>query len=215
MATETCNVDTWQQRHEEPYDWRIGPCANMTWDEWAKNQLEMMGVEIPEFDEPNEDAYTQDDENDRGNEEELVCPPTPRASSIHSIKKQLFKPSFSNYTKSENHQIETPAKSSTAKVCPDAPKKAKTRAERRALDTLPSEPEEENADFQTPVKKERRTDYWVHQDALRMKRARSLKSVQPNHTWSDEEPISPLNPTKRSNMSFELCLNCQIDYSKA
>jgi len=49
-------------------------------------------------------------------------------------------------------------------------KKPKTRAEKRTIETETCEQIEA-----APKHKERRSDYWVHQDDLRMKRARGFK----------------------------------------
>ena len=39
--------------YEEPYDWKVGPCAGMTWLQWAKEQI---GEEWVEEDLPNEET---------------------------------------------------------------------------------------------------------------------------------------------------------------
>lgn len=58
-------------------------------------------------------------------------------------------------------------------------KKPKTRAEKRAVETEATE--QIAAIAAAPKHKERRSDYWVEQDDLRMKRARGFKlSVEPS-----------------------------------
>lgn len=172
------------QDYEEPYDWRFGPCPGITWLEWAKEQI---GEDWIEEVDHNHNEEPLDNSNDiRLEEDELECPPTPRASHF-STKRQLFKDLDLENKKSKavTFDFSTPNSSPTKIKCPDAPKKAKTRAERRAID--PESDHEDN--FETPKKKERRTDYWVHQDDLRMKRARTLKTVPNEQIWSDEEEI--------------------------
>ena len=212
--------------YEEPYDWRVGPYAGMTWLQWAKEQIGDEWVEDVVEDNNQEqsgDAWVEDvvednnqehlDENNKEHlhenndiqfeEDELICPPTPRPSH-HSVKRQLCispkrvhfgnppinfnTPEKKDYTKSS---ILTPK-------CPEPPRKARTRAERRAPIELDIE-RGETDNFTTPQKKERRTDYWVRQDTLLMNRARTTKSDWTEPTMSiDDEPISPFNSTKLS-----------------
>jgi hypothetical protein len=50
--------------------------------------------------------------------------------------------------------------------------KSKTRAARRAIDTIA----ESSVESSKPKHKERRSNYWVHRDSLRMNQARKFKS---------------------------------------
>jgi hypothetical protein len=183
--------------HEEPYDWKIGPCAGMTWSEW----VEIQGVDISPIDETpletendqgNDDQSNEDHDNhDHGNEDQGNddqgnddhdkhdhgddCK-TPRAT--HSVRRQL---TFGKFVKSPAIQVRKTDSQSEIKQQPiiehKAPQKAKTRAEKRAEEPE-IEDELESSDFLTPQKKQRRTDYWVNQDDLRMKRARAFKNHQ-------------------------------------
>jgi hypothetical protein len=206
--TEFMNVSAISMNNEEPYDWRVGPCFGLTWLEWAKDQIGEDWTEEVEdnnneepLDNDNEEPLDNDNEEPLDNdnqveEDELVCPPTPRASH-NSVKRQLFSDSSKKV-----HFIYTPNCITPEKVpkttgvetprCPDAPRKAKTRAERRAPVEFDIE-QEETDNFNTPQKKERRTDYWVRQDTLRMNRARTMKSDCTEPTMSDDEPINPFN----------------------
>ena len=166
--------------HEEPYDWKIGPCAGMTWSEW----LEIQGVDISPIDETpletdndqgNDDQSNEDHgDDDHDNDDHGDDCKTPRAT--HSVRRQL------KFVKSPAIQVRKTDSQSEIKKQPIieqhiAVKKTKTRAERRA-----EEPEIEDglesSDFITPQKKERRTDYWVNQDDLRLKRGRAFKNQQ-------------------------------------
>ncbi len=192
--TEIMNGSTISMDYEEPYDWRLGPCVGLTWLEWAKEQIGEDWTEEVEDNNNNEEPLDNDIQLEE--EDELVCPPTPRASH-NSVKRQLF----SNSSK-KVHFIYTPNCITPEKVskttgietprCPDAPRKAKTRAERRAPVEFNIE-QEETDNFNTPQKKERRTDYWVRQDTLRMNRARTMKSDCTEPTMSDDEPICPFD----------------------
>ena len=94
MATTSNQYDGTpiDQDYEEPYDWKVGPCAGMTWLEWCEAQLEAMDVVID----------PTDDDADKQEETELVCPPTPRASASRSVKRQLFKSPPKNQTQTQN-----------------------------------------------------------------------------------------------------------------
>jgi|LakMenEpi03Aug12_release.lakeMendotaPanAssembly.Ray.scaffolds.fasta_scaffold246881_2 hypothetical protein len=172
MATTSNQYDGTpiDQDYEEPYDWKVGPCAGMTWLEWCEAQLEAMDVVID----------PTDDDADKQEETELVCPPTPRASASRSVKRQLFKSPPKNQTQTQNlHHPTTLVEeiSTIQKNTFTPPKKAKTRAEKRAEDTSDIEDDnnQQQSDFVTPTKKERRTDYWAQQDDLKVKRARAFK----------------------------------------
>ena len=206
--------------HEEPYDWKIGPCAGMTWSEW----LEIQGVDISPIDETpletendqgNDDQSNEDHDNDdHGDDDHGDDCKTPRAT--HSVRRQLKfvkssaiqvrktdsqseikkqpiieqhiavkKAKTSAERRAEEPEIEdglessdflTPQKKQPS-IEHNAPKKAKTRAERRAEEPEIEE-DLESSDFITPQKKERRTDYWVNQDDLRLKRGRAFKNQQ-------------------------------------
>ncbi len=124
-----------------------------------------------------------DDENDQ----EIDCPATPKATSNPTTRRQLFV----KKSKAPIAVSTTPTSTPVKVACPDAPKKAKTRAQRRAIDD--DSVVQETAAFETPKKKERRTDYWVHRDTLRRNRANAFKAVCSQLTeqtaCSDEEDI--------------------------
>jgi len=174
--------------HEEPYDWRIGPCAGMTWSEWAEAQM-VESFDVKEKDHGDEDHGNEDhgdedhgdedhDNEDHGDEDHGDDCKTPRAT--HSVRRQL---TFGKFAKSPEVQVRNA--DSQSEIKPQQPiiekhivvKKAKTRAEKRAEEPE-IEDELESSDFITPQKKQRRTDYWVNQDDLRMKRARAFKNQQ-------------------------------------
>lgn len=67
-------------------------------------------------------------------------------------------------------QLEQTPENNTEKAHEEI-KKPKTRAEKRTVETEAACEQIEAA----PKHKERRSDYWVHQDDLRMKRARGFK----------------------------------------
>ena len=169
---------------EKDFDWKVGPCADMTWQEWvaAQGDIDTQNEITAEHDEADHDEAEHDEADDGNIEEnkqddEQVCPPTPRASASRSIRRQLFKSPIKDKSQrsaativEEIPQIEKPA----YKI----PKKAKTRAEKRAEDTSDIEDDggnSGNSDFVTPIKRERRTDHWAFQDDLRLKRARAFK----------------------------------------
>lgn len=180
MATDTCKVENMHQNDEAAYDWKIGPCADMTWQEWVAAQGDIDSQSQNEITAEHDEA--EHDEADDGNieenkqDDEQVCPPTPRASASRSIRRQLFKSPIKDKSQRSAATIveEIPQ---VAKTAYEIPKKAKTRAEKRAEDTSDIEDDANsgNSDFVTPIKRERRTDYWAFQDDLRMKRSRAFK----------------------------------------
>ena len=181
MATGNENASIVQEQ-EESYDWKIGPCAGMTWSEWAQTQM-MESLEQTENDHGNDDHGNDDHGNDdHGNDDQCdedhdnECT-TPRAPQ--SVRRKL---TFGKFAKSPTIQVRKDVSQSEIKPEPaaiehKAPKKPKTRAERRAEEPE-IEDELESSDFLTPQKKQRRTDYWVNQDDLRVKRARAFKNHQ-------------------------------------
>ncbi len=152
--------------------------ADLSWGEWAKIH-QVGGVDDGA-------SYEKtDDENDQ----EIDCPATPKATSNSTTRRQqLFVKKSKAPIAVSTTPISTPVK---VAACPNAPKKAKTRAQRRAIDD--DSVVQETAAFETPKKKERRTDYWVHRDTLRRNRAKAFKSVCSQLTeqtaCSDEEDI--------------------------
>ncbi len=192
MATGNDNTHIVQDQ-EESYDWKIGPCAGMTWSEWAKSQLEtgvqsQIQTENDNGDEDHGDEdhgdedhgdedhgdedHGDDDQGDEDHENECTTPRAPQ-----SVRRKL---TFGKFLKSQTIQV--PKEVSQSEIKPEpaaiehkAPKKPKTRAERRAEEPE-IEDELESSDFLTPQKKQRRTDYWVNQDDLRVKRARAFKN---------------------------------------
>lgn len=195
--------------YTEEYDSRIGPCSGLSWGQWCDIQCSI----ADEMDEEQKKVIAEEaianlekenfGENNTAKEAEddFDCPPTPKASHS-SIRRQLFKSHAGDQKKSPNLAFNTPTSTPVKIACPDAPKKAKTRAQRRAID---NDSVQENP-FETPKKKERRTDYWVYQDSLRMNRARALKSFRKEQTvCSDEEDIF-LNTRE---FVFEKCYACQ------
>lgn len=150
--------------------------ADLSWGEWAKIHEVGGGVD-------NGAPYEKtDDENDQ----EIDCPPTPKATSNSTIRRRLFV----KKSKAPIAVSMTPTSTPVKVACPDAPQKAKTRAQRRAID---DDSVVQETAFETPKKKERRTDYWVHRDTLRMNRAKAFKTVCSQLTeqtaCSDEEDI--------------------------
>ena len=174
---------------EEQFDWRVGPCAGMTWFQWCDAQAEMSGqptlqelldIEAKEANEDNEDNGEDEDEeaaedNNGEDDEEIECPPAPRAA-LRSVRRL----SFCTFVKEKSihHNAiqipKTPESAVRVAQCPDAPKKAKTRAEKRAADP---ESDTGDSDFVTPKKKERRTAYWAFHDDLRIKRAKRERAL--------------------------------------
>lgn len=148
--------------------------ADLSWGEWAKIHEVDGGVDNV--------CEKTDDENDQ----EIDCPATPKATS--TTRRQLFVKKSKAPIAVSTTPTSTPVK---VAACPDAPKKAKTRAQRRAIDD--DSVVQETAAFETPKKKERRTDYWVHRDTLRRNRAKAFKAVCSQLTeqtaCSDEEDI--------------------------
>lgn len=184
---KTANNGTEKNDIEEPYDWRVGPCAGMTWHEWVIAQGLDFSADDNQHDEPEWD-------NTQG--EELICPPTPRASQ--SVKRQLFKSPPKGQSIQHNHPItscEAPIEKKAVQPF-EVPQKVKTRAQRRAAD---NESDDEidngsNSDFITPKKKERRTAYWALQDDLRIKRAKRERALNSEDFTSggtyQVEPVS-------------------------
>jgi hypothetical protein len=187
---------------EEQFDWRVGPCAGMTWLQWCDAQAEMSGEptlqelldneanEEKEANDDNEQRYNEaneekeaNDDNEQhyieandDNEEEIECPPAPRAA-LRSVRRLSFG-TFVKEKSIHHNSIEipkTPEPAPRVVRCPDAPKKAKTRAEKRAADPESENSDTGDSDFVTPKKKERRSDYWMLQDDLKIKRARAFK----------------------------------------
>lgn len=166
---DTANNGTENNDAEETYDWRVGPCAGMTWHEWVIAQ----GLDIPTDDvQPDEPEW----ENNRG--EELICPPTPRASQ--SVRRQLFKwPTKEPTTQRKSiASYEAPIEKKVDQSF-EVPQKIKTRAQRRAADNDSDDEidNDSNSDFITPKKKERRTAHWAFQDDLRIKRAKRERAL--------------------------------------
>jgi hypothetical protein len=120
-------------------------------------------------------------------DEEFDCPATPKATSNSTTRRQLFVKKSKAPIAVSNTPTSTSVKVAS---CPDAPKKAKTRAQRRAID---DDSVVQETAFETPKKKERRTDYWVHRDTLRMNRIRKFKfgcsQLTEQTACSDEEDI--------------------------
>ena len=167
------------QDAEEPFDWRVGPCAGLTWVEWARSQMGETCIEEAADDDDAESIHSDVDDDaesihsdvDDDADDDLICPPTPKAStSGYTIKRPIFN-SPRRVRFGSIGKLETTEKTVHAQKRPDAPKKAKTRAERRAEDISEDE-EDEPSNFSTPQKKERRTAYWALQDDLRIKRAK-------------------------------------------
>ena len=167
---------------EDHFNWRDGPCAGMTWSEWADAQGEM-GDEAdtatplegnPSVAEHIDTADNDTADNDNDND---TAHPTDHCSSptvTHSVRRQLFgkSPKSTNSSKKVVIQNQIEPTVATPEIKNVAPQKRKTRAEKRAE----SESEEElDASSYTTPKKERRPDYWVRQNDLHIKRARALK----------------------------------------
>jgi len=172
MATGNNNTSIVEDQ-EESYDWKIGPCSGMTWSEWVEAQM-VESLEQTENDHVDDD-HGDDNHGDDNHGDDCK---TPRAT--HSVRRQL---TFGKFAKSPEVQVRNA--DSQSEIKPQQPiiekhivvKKAKTRAEKRAEEPE-IEDELESSDFITPQKKQRRTDYWVNQDDLRMKRARAFKNQQ-------------------------------------
>lgn len=146
--------------------------ADLSWGEWAKIH-QVGGVDDGALYEKT------DDEND---------PPTPKVTtSINTTRRQLLVKKSKAPIAVSTTPTSTPVK---VEACHDAPKKAKTRAQRRAID---DDSIVQETALETPKKKERRTDYWVQRDTLRMNRAKAFKAVCSQLTeqtaCSDEEDI--------------------------
>jgi hypothetical protein len=180
---------------EEQFDWRVGPCAGMTWAEWCDIQAEMSGMPtLKQLMENEADEDNEADEADDSDVEEIEVPQKPR-TVLRSEKRVSFG-TIAKDRSIHHNAIEipiTPTKSTERVVqCPCAPKKAKTRAERRAADP---ESDSCDSDFVTPKKKERRTDYWAFQDDLRIKRAKRERALSNSEDFSSGgtyqfEPVS-------------------------
>ena len=172
------------QDAEEPFDWRVGPCAGLTWAEWAQSQIGETWIEeemAPNDADDDAESIHSDADDDAESihsdvDDDLICPSTPKAStSGYTIKRPIFN-SPRRVRFGSIGKLETPEKTVQAPKWPDAPKKAKTRAERRAEDISEDE-EDEPSNFSTPQKKERRTAYWALQDDLRIKRAKRQSAL--------------------------------------
>ncbi len=182
----------------ENYDWRVGPCAGMTWLEWAKMQIgeeliqdqhldnpkeeHLDNPEAEHLDNPKEEHLDNYDNKFQLEEDELICPPTPRASHT-STKRTVFHSPKKVQSAGHSPMLITPEKKAVVSSaiptprCPSPPRKAKTRAERRAVD-LDIEVTETEAMPNTSKAKERRAEYWALQDDLRIKRSKREKAIR-------------------------------------
>jgi len=226
--------------NEENYDWRVGPCAGMTWSEWCDVQAEISGfptsqqlseIEVKgdnaadqdeeEADQDEEEAdqdeeeADQDEDDDQDEEEadqdedddqEIECPHAPRAA-LRSVRRL----SFGTFVKEKSihHNAiqipKTPESAVRVAQCPDAPKKAKTRAEKRAADP---ESDTGDSDFVTPKKKERRTAYWAFHDDLRIKQAKRERALNSeDFTSGGAYQCEPVSFGKGWNLAEELLLS--------
>ncbi len=95
----------------------------------------------------------------------------PSVRRSHSTGKRLQTLRQNTWKIVRNSQIEIPEQ--TIQPAPERVMKAKTRAERRAIDCVPDTVDTESI---SPKKRERRSPYWVERDAKRRGEARAFKT---------------------------------------